>query len=780
LKAVKSLKLIDKFLKFLKTDRNTFFTYILTLLSIYFFVDRLVELVLLVLNGVCVDYWGPFMYTFALACPIFAFLFSGGSKFAKSNKAKETLFYLYVICLYMISISMISQWFNMAIWLGLSSLPGYTTLALEFPELFRPALSAIALYLPLISVPMLFKFLYMGVNDSQLWKESIWDYGGIKLAKPNTEGTGSYACEMFVCTDKETGRKCTIPETSRFNQFLVVGPSGTGKTSLVFEPCIARDFEKKYFFTQVSKEMGVTALRTGIATLNKPYSNDYLNEHFTLNMLTPVQSKQGLYDTYMKKMIIGKSGDTYIYRNLGLTSISPDYESIGHMIDVANNYNLSYNIIDPNNSNSIGLNPFVYDSPLKAASVFTQILKASYQGTSENVDKSTMENFAFQAVENICILLKTTYPIVYKDKDYLPTLEDIVKLFSNFDLVENLCNTLESVPEVAEQYRTQLSYFKKNFYKNSPGRENTEKVVLYASSVFEKLLKNSGLKQIICNRHNNINYDNVLANGEITFVCTRRGDLGPSVHKLFGIFFMILMQNSVLRRPGNESTRVPHFLYIDEFPEYMSKITEPIFTLYRKYKVGTTLSTQTLAQLGSISDKYKQTITSNCMNKIVFGGGDSTENEWWSKEFGNVRYWKFGNSYDTAKGKYDDKLSGIEWAWKSKFAPDKVRSLSFKSCLFKWKNNNGSIDLCDGKIDFMEAKHKEKHTNKKYDFEKYTNGISEEPDEKKKKTTNNWKTETVFNEDSNGDVDPIKSDENILYDNEDAIIFDLKKGNPNG
>jgi hypothetical protein len=202
--------------------------------------------------------------------------------------------------------------------------------------------------------------------------------------------------------------------------------------------------------------------------------------------------------------------------------------------------------------------------------------------------------------------------------------------------------------------------------------------------------------------------------------------------------------------------------------------------LYRKYKVGTTLSTQTLAQLGSISDKYKQTITSNCMNKIVFGGGDSTENEWWSKEFGNVRYWKFGNSYDTAKGKYDDKLSGIEWAWKSKFAPDKVRSLSFKSCLFKWKNNNGSIDLCDGKIDFMEAKHKEKHTNKKYDFEKYTNGISEEPDEKKKKTTNNWKTETVFNEDSNGDVDPIKSDENILYDNEDAIIFDLKKGNPNG
>ena len=37
------MKVLDKFLKFLKTDRNTFFTYILTLASIYIIVDRLVE-----------------------------------------------------------------------------------------------------------------------------------------------------------------------------------------------------------------------------------------------------------------------------------------------------------------------------------------------------------------------------------------------------------------------------------------------------------------------------------------------------------------------------------------------------------------------------------------------------------------------------------------------------------------------------------------------------------------------------------------------------------------
>ena len=77
------MKYIDKFLKVLKTDRNTFATYILTLVSVYLAVDRLVEMLLMIFTGVSYAYWGPIEYTFALACPIFAFLFSGASKFAK-------------------------------------------------------------------------------------------------------------------------------------------------------------------------------------------------------------------------------------------------------------------------------------------------------------------------------------------------------------------------------------------------------------------------------------------------------------------------------------------------------------------------------------------------------------------------------------------------------------------------------------------------------------------------------------------------------------------------
>ena len=104
------MKLLDKFLKKLNTDRNTFFTYILTLLTIYILVDRLTEFLLIVFTGVASSYWGPIRYTFAFACPVFAFLFSMSSKFIKSDDDKHGWFYSYCISLYILTIIIFHQY----------------------------------------------------------------------------------------------------------------------------------------------------------------------------------------------------------------------------------------------------------------------------------------------------------------------------------------------------------------------------------------------------------------------------------------------------------------------------------------------------------------------------------------------------------------------------------------------------------------------------------------------------------------------------------------------
>ena len=771
------MKIIDNFLKKLGVSRNTFATYIFTLLTVYFAVDRIVEFLLMLFTGVSYSYWGPIQYTLALACPILAFLFSGSSEFASTKAKKVSLFYIYIIGLSVIAISMFVQWLNMATWLLLIFNPGYIDLITNFSELIQPALTSLTLLFPVLMIPKIFKFLYFGVNDTKDMVRSIWDYGGIDLSDKK-QGHGPYTCDIFLCQDSETSKMITIPEASRYQSMFVCGGSGTGKTSLVFEPLIARDLDRKYFFREVSKEMGFTALKTGIAHLNSPYDNEYLNSNFNLNMLIPDSNNEDVYKGYMKKMILDSSTEI-TYRNCGITVISPDKDISNNMINICKNFGLSYNIIDPGDPNSIGLNPFIYDDVNKIAITISSVLK-SMLDISINISSETYrESVITQAIENISILLKEMYPRM--NDGMLPNLEDLLKMFTNFELVEKMCEILAHDEELKEKYSTQLSYFKKNFYKNSINRENTEKYIDIAISQLDKLLKLPGVKLILCNRNKNIDFDKSLANGEITFVCTRRGDLGATSHKAFGLFFLTSMQNAVLRRPGSEKSRIPNFLYIDEFPDFICKATEPIFTMYRKYKVGTTISAQNLEQLepANSRESFKQTILSNCASKIFTGGGSIDELQWWSEEFGTHREWNFKNTIDFDKMKYESKHSDVEWKFVPYFKPYKFQTFSTKDCAYKIRGDNGRPMIGQGKLNFLESKYKEPKKIKTYDFGKYSDSVTtatednEDIPQKKK-----FNLKNLDFTDNRNEYNPIQTDTtdlDYLFDNEDAIIVKLKK-----
>ena len=773
------MKLIDKFLKKLNVNRNTFATYILTLITIYLAVDRIVEILLMIFTGVSHSYWGPIAYTFALACPVFAYLFSGASEFASSQAKKVTLFYVFVIGLYIIALSMFTQWLNMGVWLLLTSVPNYVELITDFSDVVKPAIISISLYLPLVTIFPLFKWLYFGVNDTTDQKRSIWDYGGIDLSD-KSKGHGPYTCDVYLCTDNETGKTVTFSETARYQSLFVCGGSGTGKTSLIYEPLMARDFEKKAFFREVSKEMGFTALKTKIAVLNKPYDNDYLNKNFSLNMLSPAYGKDTVYNAYMKKMVLGKLNDRTIYRDLGITLMSPDYEVISHMSDVCKNYGFKYNIIDPSDMNSIGLNPFIYDEPQKIAVTISSTLKAMYNSSHSNIEEGYREDVAIQAIENLAILLKEMYPRM--NEGSLPNMEDMLKMLTNFELVEKMCEILAANPELKEKYSVQLEYFKKNFYKTGSRRETTEKYIYSTVSQLDNLLRLPGVKTILCNRHNNINFDDMLANGEITFVCTRRGDLGANSHKAFGLFFLVAMQNSVLRRPGNESNRIPNFLYIDEFPDFICKATEAIFTMYRKYRVATVISAQNLAQLDTPDEKenYKTTILANCANKIFTGNGEFNELEWWASEFGKRREWTFGNTMDFDTGKYDSKHGNVEWKFVPYFTAGKLQgAITDKKAAFKIRKDNGTSEVGLGKCNYLESKYKEPQKMKTFDFGRFSDSVTTATVDEGVMNKKKFDLRNLDFLDERNEFDPVNTDttdSKYLFDNEDAIVVNLKKG----
>ena len=521
------MKHIDNFLKKLKTDRNTFATYILLMFSIYIVVDRFIEILFIGATGMSVSYWGPIKYTFALACPIFTLEFCFSSKFVKQDVTKLSYLYIFVMAFYIVAISMVVQWINKLEWMLFFAVPNYEYIFDNFYELIKPAFSAIAWYVPIISFYPVFKFYYFTVNDTKDIRDSVFDCPGIDLSDTKA-GTGPYTCEMYLCKDAETGKLIKTPESRRFESTLIVGVSGSGKTSMMFEPMLARDIERKYFFRETSKELGYTALRTGLATLNKPYSNEYLNDNFNLNMLIPNENKEKLFKAFLNKMILDSSGSTYTYKNIGMSYMAPDYETISHMTDVAKNFNISYKLIDPINPTSDGLNPFVYKDPIKASLAVSAILHRLYVADmpkDSNINNSlntiTM-SLAKQAVENLVILLKVVYAKV--NEGALPTLEDLYNMFNDFSLIEKAAKVLEEDENLKEKYQMQLNYIKKNFYPDSENLKKMNDVVSIPAAEIEKLLRHPGVKNILCNRFNNVDYETALENGELIFVCTRRRD----------------------------------------------------------------------------------------------------------------------------------------------------------------------------------------------------------------------------------------------------------------
>ncbi|MCI8272736.1 MAG: TraM recognition domain-containing protein [Clostridia bacterium] len=769
------MKLIDKFLKKINASRNTFATYVLTMFSIYIVVDRVVEMLFLIFTGVSVSYWGPIQYTLALACPIFAYLFCVPSEFASSKSAKVTLFFTYVITLYVVAISMITQWINQGAWLFLVSLPGYADLVTNYSELIKPALTSLAIYMPLTTFYGVIKWIRLGVMDSKDQTRSIWDYKGISLAD-KSKGHGPFSCDIHMCNNYESGKKMIFSESKRYQSLLVCGGSGTGKTAMVLEPMMAKDIEKKAFYKANAKEMGYTALKTGIATLNKPYDNEYLNENFNLNMISPAVGKDAIYKAYLNKMILSGSANEYIYRDLGLTSMSPDYETISKMMDVCKNFHIKYSLIDPSKSDSKGLNPFVYDDTSKIAITISSVLKGMYVNTHPEIEEAYREEFIMQAIENITMILKEMYPRL--NSGNIPNLEDMLKMLTNFDLVEKMCEIMKQDVALANKYSIQLAYFEKNFYKGSIGRQDTEKYVYLAASQLDNLLRIPGVKSILCNRHNNVDFDKSLANGEVIFVCTRRGDLGITGHRAFGLFFILSMQNAVLRRPGNENSRIPHFFYMDEFPDFICKDTEAIFTLYRKYKVATTITAQNLAQLEGRAKnmRYKETILSNCANKMFTGNGTPDELAWWEKEFTKRRTWKYSNSMDMNKLEYDSKYGSVKYDWETYFTANKLGTLKAKNFAVKLKKDDGKFDVGQGVFDYLGSKYKEEQPVKKYNFSKFTPGVVNGEDEEDKKKKFDLKN-ISFSEKGN-ETNPIQTDTTdatFEFDNENAIVVNFRK-----
>lgn len=676
----------------------------------------------------------PYLYTIFIIMPVLAFSFYVNSGIPKNDTSKINTFILTFSLLGIILGGMSCTWINNAAWWLLRKFSNFDLVMKTYPELFAPALKTLGIAVPFVAIFRIVDYFLMIFRDEDLTK-AIAGFSGISIVKKVKEN-GAFTCETIICKAEGSAVPVVVPEKKRYEATLVQGATGTGKTATILLPMSALDLERKFFFREYSKRIGYSMLKKGIAYMNGPFTNEYINKNFILNYLHP---KRGMEEQFMEEVkpvlqYVDNSSGKITYKNLGITIVENDGNFISQFIGVAKNFDIDVLTVDPAApETTISINPFAIPDPAKVASIVSDVLNAMYESTGGGkAGDPFFTQVTIDAFQNLSILLKEMYPILHNGE--IASLEDMLELLYNFDAVEEMTEEMKKIPELEQKYKLLIRYFEKNFYKPSlningyeipgtrgSGRKDTEKFLYGAITQLNNLIRHPGLKAALCGKKNIIDFDKAFEEGKVITACSRKGELGILQAKAFGMFFILQFQDAVLRRKGNEESRTPHFLYIDEFPEYITKDMEVMFTLFRKYRCGVTVAIQNLSQLEKSGHAYyRQVVLANTKTQIVFGDTVQEDSAYWEKAFGKKKVpdttTTFSDAGSIGKGSGSTKL---EIKKKERIEAYKLADMGFGTIFYKTKNASGKSIYGKGKVTFLDGKYKEKANTQMYNFEKY-------------------------------------------------------------
>lgn len=290
---------------------------------------------------------------------------------------------------------------------------------------------------------------------------------------------------------------------------------------------------------------------------------------------------------------------------LGISCVEPKGDVAQMVADMAKEMDLPYTHIDPTQPDITGkFNPMEGD--INSVAETTVIVLKGLFGKQDPFFAMMQESAAM----NVTMLLKELHGDNMDIIDVLDTLRDL--------------NVLkQKVNELKRRGGSQdlIRFFEAELLGDMADKYRQFAIGLRAQ--LEGLVRNNNLRSIMSGK-SSINIDEHFETGGILAVNTALGMLRSS-GDAFGQFVIMHLQNATFRRPGTEDTRIPHFLIVDEYSRYINPDVEIFLSLAAEYRVSGMFAIQSLSQLEVESGKYsaraiKNSILTNCRNKIVFGG----------------------------------------------------------------------------------------------------------------------------------------------------------------
>lgn len=459
-----------------------------------------------------------------------------------------------------------------------------------------------------------------------------------------------------VVKDLETGQEITIFQKDRFTHQLVNGASGTGKTSSVYTPQINEDMIRKIQnMEERQKELEKMILQKH-AIIERHWNGPFKEKY-----IKPLSKYQSDFDELYKK-----------YPDCGITVLAPNNSIIEDIIKLARAKHLPVNILDPakdydkyKNVRTCGMNPFYIPLGLSereraitiahVAQVFSDVLIAvnEVEGSQSDV---YFTDISKSVTSNVAIAVMLAKNIEGKQADILDIqecIDDFTKLNRYVQTIETHENIFVEAPEIKKSKSNDVKATAdrinmeegmegfKNIASKKEWKENAKKspykqTILFIKqellgegrekmfdqarglrNMIDKLLLDLRLREILtADEEHRLDFDETLLDGEITVVNTAL-EFGQSLSTTFGLFFLLLQREAILKRKDKSSI---HFLWIDEAPQYMHKIYDEMFTLYRQYNVSVTLAVQSLAQTAkNKTTAYLKDVFMEAGTHIVFG-----------------------------------------------------------------------------------------------------------------------------------------------------------------
>ena len=371
----------------------------------------------------------------------------------------------------------------------------------------------------------------------------------IKLNKSQVQSGEILHPDVYLCKNKR-GQKVELQGKDRYLHTLLIGSTGTGKTSAVLAPMVWQDLQ---------------------------------NYH---------------------------KGNP-----LGVIVVAPDHEFIDQVREWSNQLGLPCEVVDLDDPYSSKFNPLEGETTI-VAEIMRTVLRSTF-GEQDAFFGQAQELHA----KNTMLLLKQLRG------DHI-TLLDVYQALMDIEGMQNLVDQYE------ERYGEDVitEYFKKEAF----GR-NKDKLHQFAMGLrlqISDLLTNEIIYNILVAR-SDINLDKQMREGGVLLFNTALGKMGH-MSRVFGQFLIMHIQNAVFRRPGNEFTRIPQYLYIDELPVYFNPELQNLLNMGRKYRCACTFTIQGPAQLeqGRNGVSTRRIITNGCRNKIVIGIEDADDASLIAKMFG--------------------------------------------------------------------------------------------------------------------------------------------------